>query len=46
MNTSDFDNNYRLGETFTNNELNEFINLQQLRGADDTNIYKIEKYVE
>jgi len=25
--------------------LNEFINLQQLRGADDTNIYKIEKYM-
>ena len=42
---SDFDNNYRLSETFTNNELNEFINLQQLRGADDTNIYKIEKYM-
>tara|TARA_B100000287_G_scaffold435301_1_gene502925 strand:- start:2327 stop:3400 length:1074 start_codon:yes stop_codon:yes gene_type:complete len=42
---SDFDNNYRLSETFTINELNEFINLQKLRGADDINIYKIEKYM-
>ena len=41
----DFDNNYRLSETFTINELNEFINLQKLRGADDINIYKIEKYM-
>ncbi|MEL0009195.1 MAG: LptF/LptG family permease [Flammeovirgaceae bacterium] len=42
---SDFDNNYRLNETFTINELNEYISLQQLRGADDINLYKIEKYM-
>jgi lipopolysaccharide export system permease protein len=42
---SDFDNNYRLSETFTMGELNEFIRLQSLRGADDIDLYKIEKYV-
>ena len=26
-------------------ELNEFIKLQKLRGADDLNIYEIEKYI-
>ena len=35
----------RLNETFTINELNEYISLQQLRGADDINLYKIEKYM-
>ena len=45
VNPSDFDNNYRLSETFTINELNDFINLQQLRGADDIDLYKIEKYM-
>tara|TARA_B000000475_G_scaffold100646_1_gene81576 strand:- start:1155 stop:2228 length:1074 start_codon:yes stop_codon:yes gene_type:complete len=42
---SDFDNNYRLSETFTMGELNEFIKLQSLRGADDIDLYKIEKYI-
>ncbi len=45
VNPSDFDNNYRLSETFTMNELDKFIKLQSLRGADDINIYKIEKYI-
>ena len=45
VNPSDFDNNYRLSETFTMNELNDFIKLQNLRGADDIDIYKIEKYI-
>ena len=42
---NDFDNNYRLSETFTMGELNEFIKLQKLRGADDLNLYEIEKYI-
>ena len=42
---SDFDNNYRLSETFTMSELDEFIKLQTLRGADDIDLYKIEKYI-
>ena len=45
VNPSDFDNNYRLSETFTMNELDKFIKLQSLRGADDIDIYKIEKYI-
>ena len=45
VNPSDFDNNYRLSETFTLNELDDFIKLQSLRGAEDIDIYKIEKYI-
>jgi len=45
LNPNDFDNNYRLSETFTMGELNDFIDLQKLRGADDINIYEIEKYM-
>ena len=45
VNPTDFDNNYRLSETFTMNELNDFIKLQNLRSADDIDIYKIEKYI-
>jgi lipopolysaccharide export system permease protein len=45
LNPNDFDNNYRLSETFTMGELNDFIKLQKLRGADDLNIYEIEKYM-
>ena len=41
VNPTDFDNNYRLSETFTMNELNDFIKLQNLRSADDIDIYKL-----
>ncbi len=42
---SDFDNKYGLSETLTLNELNEFIELQMLRGSDDVKLYYIEKYI-
>lgn len=42
---SDFENTYHLQETFTMPELNNYIELQQSRGADDTLIYVVEKYV-
>ena len=45
LNPNDFDNTYRLSETFTMGELNDFIKLQKLRGSDDLNVYEIEKYM-
>ncbi len=42
---SDFENSYHLHETFTMPELNDYIELQQSRGADDTLIYIVEKLV-
>ncbi len=42
---SDFENSYKLQETFTLPELNNYIELQQSRGADDTLKYIVERYV-
>ena len=41
----DFDNKERLWETLTMFELEDYIELQQSRGADDVQIYLIEKYI-
>ena len=41
----DFDNNYKLHETLTLNELNDYIKLLEMRGSDDIVIYKIEKFI-
>jgi lipopolysaccharide export system permease protein len=41
----DFDNDWRLFETLTINELNEHINLLKSRGADDVIVYEVEKYM-
>jgi len=42
---SDFETNYSLNETFTNDELDDYIVRQKSRGADDVKIYQIEKYI-
>jgi lipopolysaccharide export system permease protein len=42
---NDFDNKEKLWETLTMGELNDYITLQQSRGADDVQIYQIEKYI-
>lgn len=42
---SDFTTNSNLNETFTNDELDDYIERQKSRGADDVKIYEIEKYV-
>ncbi len=42
---SDFENTYHLHETFTMPELNDYIALQQSRGADDTLVYIVERLV-
>ncbi|MFY0605213.1 MAG: LptF/LptG family permease [Cyclobacteriaceae bacterium] len=42
---SDFQNKERLQETLTLPELNDYISLQQSRGADDVQLYLIEKYI-
>ncbi len=41
----DFENNYQLQETFTNNELEDFIQKTRMRGSDGIEIYLIEKYM-
>lgn len=41
----DFDNKERLWETLTMPELNAYIGLQRSRGADDVQIYEIERYI-
>ena len=41
----DFDNTYKLHETLTLNELNNYIGLLEMRGSDDVVLYKIEKYI-
>ncbi|MGK7393024.1 MAG: LptF/LptG family permease [Candidatus Cyclobacteriaceae bacterium M3_2C_046] len=41
----DFANNYRLYETFTIDELNQYIRELKTRGADDIEMYLIEKYI-
>lgn len=40
----DFENDWRLFETLTLNELNDHIRLLKSRGADDVIIYEVEKY--
>lgn len=45
MSPKDFANKERHQETMTLTELNQYINLQQSRGADDVHLYLIEKYV-
>ncbi len=42
---TDFDNKERLWETLTLTELNDYIDLQISRGAEDVQIYQIEKYI-
>lgn len=45
LSPSDFQNKERLQETLTLTELNNYIDLQKSRGADDVQMYQIEKYV-
>lgn len=45
LSPNDFKNKERLQETLTLPELNAYIDLQQSRGADDVQIYVIEKYI-
>lgn len=40
----DFESTYKLEQTLTNTELNRFIEEKKERGADDTEIYLVEKY--
>ena len=42
---SDFDYKYRLNETLTIDELNEYIAILQSRGSDEIEVYEIEKYI-
>lgn len=41
----DFDYKYRLNETFTIDELNEYIAILKTRGSDEVKIFEIEKYI-
>lgn len=41
----DFENAYRLNETLRMDELNEYIDLLKMRGADDVKLFEIEKYI-
>lgn len=45
LSPSDFQNKERLQETLTLPELNDYIALQQSRGANDVQLYQIEKYI-
>ncbi len=45
LSPSDFDSKERMWETLTLGELNDHIELQLSRGAEDVLIYKIEKYI-
>ncbi len=45
LSPSDFASKHRHQETMTLTELNAYIKLQQSRGADDVNLYRIEKYI-
>ena len=45
MTPSDFGNNKHLEQTLTLNELNDYIDNLELKGADNIPIYRIEKYV-
>lgn len=42
---SDFENKQKLETTLTMPELNDYIELQLSRGADDVQIYRVEKYI-
>ncbi|MFT7162648.1 MAG: lipopolysaccharide export system permease protein, partial [Bacteroidia bacterium] len=41
----DFDYKYRLNETFTIDELNEYIAILKTRGSDEVKIFEIEKHI-
>lgn len=41
----DFGNKYRMWETMTMKELNDYIRLQKSRGADDVHIFQVEEYI-
>ncbi len=45
LSPSDFTSKERHQETMTMTELNAYIKLQQSRGADDVDLYRIEKYI-
>ncbi len=45
LSPKDFDNKDKLWETMTMTELNEHIELQLSRGAEDVQVYRIEKYI-
>lgn len=45
LSPSDFASKERHQETMTMTELNDYIVLQQSRGADDVDLYRIEKYI-
>ncbi len=45
LSPKDFENKDRHQETMTLTELNDYIALQQSRGADDVHLYQIEKYI-
>ncbi len=45
LSPSDFASKERHQETMTMTELNAYIKLQQSRGADDVDLYRIEKYI-
>ena len=45
LSPKDFENKDRHQETMTLTELNDYIKLQQSRGADDVHLYQIEKYI-
>lgn len=42
---ADFENKQHLQTTLTMSELNDYIDLQVSRGADDVGIYRVEKYI-
>ncbi|MBC7391389.1 MAG: LptF/LptG family permease [Opitutaceae bacterium] len=44
LSPKDFESNYMLYETFTLNELNDYIDLLQLRGVENVEAYYVEKY--
>ena len=41
----DFGNKYRMWETMTMSELNDYIDLQRSRGAEDVHIFQVEEYI-
>lgn len=45
LSPEDFENKYQLNETMNLTELNDYIGLLKLRGADDISIYENEKYI-
>ncbi len=45
LSPKDFSNKDRMWETMTMSELNDYIDLQKSRGAEDVHIFQIEKYI-